>query len=181
MEHFSLKPKHLQLIALIHSYSKTHLSIRQIARLLSWPPSTTSRLVKSLENLGLIQANYQSQLKLIQLNPNHPSYQEILQLALKNYGLPQNIKKILETFPYISSATIYGSTALHQLDDQSDLDLLLVGQANQNQLNQKFNQLEEQFGRPINYSLYSSSEFSHQKQHSPFLQHILKQPTIKII
>lgn len=181
MEQFELNKNQLQFITLLSLRPETNLTVRETARLLNWSPSTASRIIHSLETIGLITAAHRGRAKFVKLNQNYPSAKEIKNLAIKHYGIIPVISKTLRPIGTISLATIYGSAAGGRLDNKSDIDLLLVGTPNQDELNRQFENIERLFGREVNYTLFSPQEYRQSIKQSPFLRNIMKQTTIELI
>lgn len=77
MEQFSLSPKILKLLSVFFSSKKSSFYVRQLAQQLNWPPSTTSRLLNTLNNSQILNSNSLGNLKIYYLNHNHPLYQDL--------------------------------------------------------------------------------------------------------
>lgn len=152
------------------------LYVREIARKITLPPATVSRILQHLVKQELAVFQIKGNLKLFQLNQNHPSLPEIKALAQKESGQIPLLAQTLKQIPLVNSATVYGSAASNQLTSLSDIDLIIVGEPPIDKLNQQLNLLEKTLNREINYSLYSEAEFAKQKNQPGFLQYILTQP-----
>lgn len=181
MKQFNLNSKTLELINQLFSHPNQPLYVREIAKNLSWPASTVSRLLTNLEKQELIHSSPKGRLKLFKINLLHPLLPEIKSLTNKQYGYVAQISSVINRLPNISQALIYGSTANQKLKSTSDIDLLIVGSPPVDQLNSKLNQLEIKLNRPINYTLYSNKEFDVEKNKPGFLSSILKAKTIPLI
>lgn len=180
MEQLSISPRTLKIVAVFLGTNQS-LYVREIARKTSLPPATVSRILQRLIDQELVVFQIKGNLKLFQLNQNHPSLPEIKALTQKEVGQIPLLTQKLCRLPLINSATVYGSAASNQLTSSSDIDLLIVGQPPVDRLNQELNRLEKNLGREINYSLYSPEEFSRQKNQPGFLKYILSQPHQTII
>ncbi|MFH2062267.1 MAG: nucleotidyltransferase domain-containing protein [Candidatus Beckwithbacteria bacterium] len=181
MKQFNLNSKNLKLLSEFFNHPNQPLYVRQVAKNLSWPASTTSRLLSNLEKLELLRASLKGRLKLFQINPHHPLLPEIKSLVNKQYGYITQITLIINKISQINQAFIYGSATTQKLNSNSDIDLLIVGSPPIDQLNTKLNKLESQLNRPVNYTLYSDKEFKAEKIKPGFLSKILNSKTISLI
>lgn len=175
MEQLSISPRTIKILA-VFIETEQPLYVREIGRKISLPPATVSRILQRLIRQELVSFQIKGNLKLFQLNQNHPLLPEIKSLAQKQAGQIPLIKQQLGRLPQIKQAFIYGSAAGGQLTSTSDIDLVIIGNPPVDDLNQDLNQLEKTLGREINYSLFSEAEFTKQKSLPGFLQYILNQP-----
>ena len=79
-------------------------------------------------------------------------------------------------------ALVYGSTAKGEERADSDMDLLIVGTPNLTELEGALDDLEGRIGRPINYVLYSPTEWeSKLAERDPFLTRVMTGERIVIV
>lgn len=77
---------------------------------------------------------------------------------------------------------MYGSVASGTDSGPSDVDLLIVGSPDELEIHETVSSLENDLGRPINYTLISVDELeSRVEQHDPFLERILSGDLIRVI
>lgn len=173
MEQLNLSSKQYQLLSLFFLEEKAFY-VRELAKKFSWPASTTSRLLNQLAHWGILNFSIKGNLKIYSLNHQHPCLVDLQNLAIKQFGPIKLIQGVINKTPNIGFACIYGSAAKNKLAAASDIDLVIVGSPNIDQLNQAFNQLEKTLGREINYTLYLKTEFNKLKNQPGFLATILK-------
>ncbi len=103
-------------------------------------------------------------------------------LFSKTAGIVPLLKAELERFGgKVKWAAIYGSIARGEEQAQSDIDLLVVSPVGMTELLPALRRVEQQFGREVNVTRYSESEFfskRHGRDH--FLNSILKGKLITI-
>lgn len=181
MEQLNLSPRLIKLLSLFFTNPKQSLYVRQIASALKWAPSTTSRLLKKLENLELLESSIKGNLKLFNINLAHPLTKDLKSIINKQHNYPSLINHSLKKLPRINSVSIYGSAKNNKLTATSDIDLLIVGSPPIDKLNHLLGQLEKKISRPINYSLYSLKEFKTEAKKPGFLASVLSTKPTKII
>jgi predicted nucleotidyltransferase len=133
--------------------------VRQLAPILKEDPTNISREMAKLESLGILASVRQGNLKQFQVNKNCSFLEELRGLVLKTTGIAGQIKTEIEQIKGIRIAFVYGSFAKGQETAESDVDLLLVGNVNQDTLDTVLQDLEKKLGRTINYVLYEWKEF----------------------
>ena len=74
---------------------------------------------------------------------------------------------------------IYGSYAANNENASSDVDLLIVGKPDENELLKKIESVEKTLGREINYNVYPAADFKEKiKAKDSFIMNILKRPKL---
>jgi predicted nucleotidyltransferase len=85
----------------------------------------------------------------------------------------------MERMGGVKLAFIYGSFAANRQSTMSDIDLLIVGNPNEDKLIQEMESAEKTLRREINYNIYPLKEFKAKlKSSGSFIQNILKRPKI---
>jgi predicted nucleotidyltransferase len=80
-------------------------------------------------------------------------------IVIKTVGLGDVIRAALAGNPNIESAFIYGSYASGEADEQSDLDLMVMGQVVLSDFAPVIAKLENTLHRPVNYGVYTQEEW----------------------
>jgi len=92
------------------------------------------------------------------------------------------LQNLLEKFDGISQAFIYGSFAKGKEKEDSDIDLLIIGEVNEDKLIEVISKLEKKLQREINYSIYRKGDFNKKKKEgNSFILDILKEKKISLI
>jgi len=81
-------------------------------------------------------------------------------MVMKTEGVSHLLTENVKDLGQIELAFIFGSFASLQAGPESDVDLLLVGNIDENLLIQKLAALERKLSREINYVLLSKDESS---------------------
>ncbi len=153
--------------------------VRQLAPIIKEDPTNISREMAKLEGLGILTSVRQGNLKQFQVNKDCSFLNELRGLVLKTTGIAGQIKAKIGQIKGIKIAFIYGSFAKGQETAESDVDLLLVGDVNQDILDTALQGLEKKLGRTINYVLYDWKEFKEKvSSRDGFITDVLKDEKI---
>lgn len=149
--------------------------VRQLASILNEDSTNLSRELSSLEKATILSSARQGNLKLFRANPQCPFFAELKGLVLKTIGVFGEIKSALGTLPGIKHAFIFGSYARGEENAQSDIDLMIVGEADIEKIDERMAELEKKLGRSINYITFDSREFLQKRRKKDgFIMEVLK-------
>lgn len=156
--------------------------LRELARVIKKEPGVFQRDINKLVKNGILESYYQANSRFFKLNKKHPLYQEFKSIFFKTLGAEAKLKEILKKIKGIKTAFIYGSFAKEKEDQFSDIDLMIIGNPNEDLLIPKISQLESRIGREINYTIFSGANFREGlKKKEVFLEEIIDNPKIFII
>lgn len=168
-----------QVLFLFFKDSEKRLYLREISRLLKKEPGCFQRILDDLVKEGILKDEREANLRYFSLNKEYPLYDELKKIVSKTLGIEAKLIKLAEELKRVKYAFIFGSIAVNKENTSSDIDLMLVGQADEDKLIVKINQLEEELGREINYHIYGTAEFINKINHkNDFIIKILKEPKI---
>jgi predicted nucleotidyltransferase len=92
------------------------------------------------------------------------------------------LHNILEKFKGKSQTFIYGSFAKGEEREGSDIDLLIIGEVDEDKLIEEVGRLERKLQREINYAIYGKEDFNKKKKEGNFfILDILKEKKIFLI
>ncbi|KKQ72184.1 MAG: polymerase beta domain-containing protein [Candidatus Peregrinibacteria bacterium GW2011_GWC2_39_14] len=156
---------------------------REIGRMLDKPPGFFQKDIGNLVEDGILESYFQANSRFFKLNKKYPLYKELKSIVFKTIGIEGTLRSELKKLKNIKEAFIYGSFARGQEHKNSDIDLMIIGSPNQDQLMDLINKLEIKFGREVNYTLMSDEEFQKKfkKNLNSFLKNVLQQKRIKLI
>ncbi len=154
------------------------LHIRELARKAETGPTNVKKELENLRELGLASETRKGNLSLWSLKRDSPLYPEIRNLFLKTELAGSYLSGVLRKFNP-EYTLIFGSFAKGTQREGSDIDLLIVGEIDDEELMQAIEEAQKGLGREINYILWSESDFLHRKKagHS-LLNEISRNPTI---
>jgi len=155
---------------------------RELARDLDEHYNAVWRELNNLETIGLLASEENATVKYYYLNPRFPIYDELKRIVLKTTGLGQVLRDALENLGAVDWVFVYGSVAAGDEDQLSDVDLMLVGEADLLTLSDVVAGLEDRLGRAINYVVLSREELAQRLAGSdPFTTNVLAGPKIMLI
>ena len=135
-----------------------------------------------LEGLGILTSEQRGNSKDYQVNKDCSIAPELRSIVLKTEGAGVVIKEKLQEMGGVKEAFIYGSYASGEADVRSDLDLMIIGEIDLDQLAPVISGLEKDLNRPINYVIYSEEEWKEKKAvKDPFWENVARAPQIWLI
>jgi predicted nucleotidyltransferase len=156
--------------------------VRQLKSLLNEDPTNLSRELSRLESLNILVSEREGRQKYFRVNKGSPFFEEMKGLILKTAGVAGVIKTALERIGGIKYAFVYGSFAKNQERTESDVDLIVIGKANLDEIEDALSKAEGQLGRTINITFYSTREFREKiESKDSFIRTVLINPKIMLI
>lgn len=106
-----------------------------------------------------------------------PLYEPLRALMERSVGLEALLRDALADFPGIDAAVIYGSWAREQVDAESDIDVLVVGDVDYGSLMARLLDIQERSGREINVVTMRPDELRRRRaEGSGFVRDIVASP-----
>jgi len=171
-----------ELLALYFTNPNKKYYLRELERLLNFSVGNIRRELIKLESTGLFLSENKGNLVYYYLNQSYPLFEELKSIIFKTSGAPKMLQNFLEKFNGISHAFIYGSFAKGEEKEDSDIDLLIIGEVNEDKLIEMISKLERKLQREINYAIYEKENFSKKKKEdNSFILDILKEKKIFLI
>lgn len=156
--------------------------MQEVGRILGKKPGVFQRTLNNLVSEGIVESEHKANVRYFKANKRYPLYKEMKSIVFKTVGVEASLKAELEQIGNIQLAFIYGSYAKGKENYLSDIDLVIIGNQNEDELIKKLDRLEEKLQREINYKLYKLKEFAKDvKQDEPFVLEILKEKKIILI
>jgi len=156
--------------------------MQEIGRILGKKPGNFQRVINNMEKEGVLVSERKANARYFKANKEYALYEEMKNIVFKTVGVTGSIKDVLRKIGGIDHAFIYGSYAKANENYLSDIDLIVVGKCDEDQLIKDFDNLEELLKRDINYKLYTFSDFKKEiTRKEPFLLNILHDRKIMLI
>ncbi len=152
------------------------IHIRELARRTGLDASGVQRELKNLASAGIVAERISGNQKYYAMNADCPVYSDLKMLILKTVGLTDVIREALGQIQRkINFAFLYGSIAEGTYDSESDVDLMIIGNAAFNEVVDAIMEAESAIGREINATVYTLNEFRQELTGgSRFINHVLK-------
>ena len=157
------------------------LYVNEIARIFGADKRNLVKKLRELETLGILSASERGNQKYYGLNKKYPLLTEYKKIISKTSGLELQIKQVVDSFQGVNAAYIFGSYAAGQMDELSDIDVLVVGSHKAVDILKEIYKLQKETGREINLINIDSAELEKKlSSHDPFYSGIMKGWYIKI-
>ena len=156
--------------------------LNELSRILDLDSGNLNRKIKELENEGIFISEMKGNQKYYSLNKKYPLLKEIKRMIEVKYGLKDEIAKILEQFKGLKEAYFFGSYANDTLQQESDIDLLIIGSHKSRDTKDKILTFQKTYKRDFNIIDMTENELNDRKSNNdPFIKNIFSGKTIKII
>jgi predicted nucleotidyltransferase len=155
----------------------------ELARRLGVPSSSLQRELHDLTEAGILKSHRQGQMVYYQANTESPLFSDLRGLLLKTAGLVDILVDALKTLaPKIRLAFVYGSIASGQERNDSDIDLMVVGEMPPVALAMPLRHARELLGREINPTVYAPAEFARRRAAKDHvLTEVLTKPRLLVL
>lgn len=171
-----------ELLRLFLTNPEQSFYIQEIGRILSKKPGIFQRTLNNMEKEGILVSEYKANARYFKTNKDYPLYKELKSIVFKTVGVSGGLKEALNKVRNIDFSFIYGSYAKAKENYLSDIDLVVIGNPNEDLLIRELDKLEDALNREINYKLYSLKDFKKEiKEKEPFLLEILRDKKIMLI
>lgn len=164
------------LLAFTFSHAGENFYVRELAGLIQEDAGNLSRELRKLEKEGLFTSQVRGNSKFYTLNPQYPLFDDLKKIVFKTTGIAGALKGVVDDYPGISRAFIYGSCARGEENAASDVDLVVVGHFPRDKFTRQIRGLESGLRREINFTSYTEEEFGKEKKKmGGFLNTVLKE------
>lgn len=170
-----------KLLAYLFAHPEQSYYVRELAILINTDPGNLSRNLHRMEKEGILNSQVRGNERFYSLNKQCPFFQELKKIVGKTIGLEKNLKDLIEPYKGITLAFIHGSYAKGTEKKNSDIDMVLVGDFNQEEFTRKTATLESKLGRQINFTSYTVEEFDKEgNRPGSFLGLVLKDMVVML-
>ena len=170
------------ILQLYFSHPEKKYYLRELEKILHFPVQNIRRELINLEKNGIFKREKSGNQVYYFLNMKSPIFSDIRNIVSKTIGIENQLRDALSRVSGIKKAFIFGSFANGTQDSLSDIDIMIVGDINEDALIEKISRLESKFEREINYHIYSEKEFEERiKEKNSFTSKILLKPVIFLI
>jgi len=171
-----------RLLAFYFTNPNASLYLRELAQRLEVDPANLSRELAGLCRQGLFVSETRGKQKYFRLNRDFPLYGECRRIVFKTVGVAGLLREALGQLAGVGEAYLYGSFARDQADAHSDIDVLIIGQPDGEQLELKIARLERLVARDINHVVMSREEFRQRRaQRDAFLEDVWRNPRVPLV
>lgn len=158
------------------------LSVSDLARSLGAPVATVQREVQRLEDAGLLATRRVGRARLVRADSENPAVLPLSQLVMLAFG-PRQV--IAEEFASVGAerVAIFGSWAARYSGEPGrppgDVDVLLVGRPNRDDVYDAAERSQGRLGRPVNTTVVSQARWIAADE--PFLKQLKRRPMVTVL
>jgi DNA-binding transcriptional ArsR family regulator len=143
-----------EILALLLGDPDRELSITEISHRTGAPHPSVYREVQRAEEAGLVKTRKIGNTRLIRADTGSPYYAGLAEVLTRAFGVPAVLAEALQRVSGVDVAYIYGSWAARHAGQPGqrpvgDIDVLVLGAPDRDQLYEAVAAAEEQLGRPV--------------------------------
>lgn len=169
------------LLAVLYGHIGEAYYLRQLARLTDIGPGAVQREIRQLVEAGLVSRKTVGAQTLYSANQASPVFQEMKSLVSKTVGMHDVLASALAPLrKKINLAFVYGSVARAHEREQSDVDLMVIGNLDFGEVVEQLAGAQKMLNREVNPTVYSWKEFR-KKARANFLKTVLADKKLFII
>jgi len=171
------------LLAMLYGHADQSFYVRQLVRAIGAGHGALQRELKYLTEMGLVLRRTQGNQVLYQANSQSPIFSEVKGLITKTVGIHDVIRSALASLgPEIQIAFVYGSVARQKERANSDVDLMILGDASFSEVVSALGPAEKALSREINPTVFPVSEFrSKLAARNHFLRSVMKEKRLFVL
>ena len=147
-----------EILALLLGDPDLELSLTEISQRTGAPHPSVYREVERAERAGLVTSRKVGNTRLVRANPASPYYPGLADVLTRAFGVPAVLAAALRPIAGLTEACIYGSWAARQAGQPGvrpvgDIDVLVLGDPDRDQLYAALEMAERRLGRPIQVTI----------------------------
>jgi predicted nucleotidyltransferase len=165
-------------LLLMNPHKWVHL--RELARLTGASPGTLKKELDALQAAGLLKSQKMGNQTQFSANADHPVYPELAGLIRKTTGLHDVLATALQPLAgLIEVAFVFGSMARSTETSQSDVDVMVIGDATFGEVVNALYDAQTTLAREINPKVMTRAEWlSKQSEQNTFVKELLSKPKL---
>lgn len=119
--------------------------------------------LKRLEEAGLLCSRKQANVRFYWVNQEHTLYPPLKEIVFKTTGLADVLKDSLGPLvSHVKVAFIYGSVAKNLESAASDIDVMVIGDVDVDELHTAISRAEALLDREVNFTVFDEDDFKKQ-------------------
>lgn len=172
-----------ELLAWLYLHPEDEISVEELARRFGVSHATVSREADRLEGGGFLRSRRRGRLRLLRANTESRIAPALTQLLALTYGPIAVLGDRLPGIDGVEEVYIFGSWAARysgeQGDPPGDVDVLIIGSADEDDLYDAADEAERVLGREVNVRQVSRSRWRFDND-DPFLISVRDRPKVRI-
>ncbi|MBO0802262.1 MAG: nucleotidyltransferase domain-containing protein [Nocardiopsaceae bacterium] len=172
------------LLALLYLHPDRDYSLTEAAKVIGASPKVMSTEADRLVASGLVRETRRAQSRLLQAETGGPIARPLTDLLAVTYGPLPVLSDLLSGVTGVETAYIYGSWAARYLGEPGpvphDVDVLVVGTADEDDLYDIAHESESRLGREVNITAISPQYWEAPDPADSFMRHVRERPLVKL-
>lgn len=171
------------MLALLFERPERRLHLRGIARAVDASAGTVARELQRLTESGLVDRSGEGRQVYFQANQGSPLFEPVRSIIQRTIGAPDVVRRHLSGTADIERAFVYGSYARGtDVTPGSDVDLMIIGRPDLDDLTDRIGAAERELGRPVNYTVLTANELQDRRRRGDrFIASVDAGPVLPII
>lgn len=170
-----------RILGLIMETPERRMYLREIARAVGTSAGTAARELARLEDAGLLHRVREGNQVYFETRPNQRLFGAIQEIVRHTTGVPYALRRHLAGLAGIERAVIYGSYARGTMKPDSDVDVLIIGTPDRDDLTDRLELAGFDIGRPVNEVVMTHAELESRRARADrFVESIDTGPTIDL-
>ncbi len=172
----------VKILVELFSETQKHLYVRELTRRVGTEINAVRRELKRLTQAGIIKKEKRGNRLYYLVRKDYPLYYELVAMVAKEVGVGKGILSKANALGKIRLVLLSTEFAEGRESEKTELDLLVVGTANLELLDEIVKQGQLESKRDINYTVLGEEEFEYLKgRRDTFLLAFLIAPTIVLL
>lgn len=170
-----------EVLALMLADPAVEWTAEELARRTGHPRHTVANELRRLETADLVTGRMIGRSKLLHANADSPYFQPLARLVMMSFGPPLVVREEFGALNNVEHIYIYGSWAARYAGEQgpapNDVDVLVLGAPDRDELYEAARRAERRLGREVNVSIRDAERwraatdgFIRQLRSSPLLE-----------
>jgi predicted nucleotidyltransferase len=156
-------------------------TLDELAKALASPPSSVHRELGRAESAGVIRRDAAARPHRFSAATDDALYKPLADLLSRSVGVEERLRAALDR-PDVHAAVIHGSWASGTRRPDSDIDVLVVGDADLRQLRRLVRPIGKEAGRSVDITVLRDREFGQLLgERSSFARHVLEAPVTVLV
>lgn len=171
----------VRLLALLLLQPERSWTLQKLAETLAAPASSVHRELGRAEAAGVIRRDATVRPHQFSAATDDPLHEPLSMMLHRSIGVEEQLAAALDR-PGVLAAVIHGSWVSGKRHPGSDIDVLVVGDADLRELRRVVRPIGKAAGRTIDLTVQSAKEFDHLiAERSSFARRILEAPTTPLV
>jgi predicted nucleotidyltransferase len=154
-----------RILALLFDRPERRTHLRGISRAVGTSAGTAARELERLVDAGLVTRSTEGRQVYFQAAADSPLFDAVRTIVRRTMGAPDVLRRHLVGVRGVERAIIYGSYARGEETPTSDVDLMIVGHPDLDELTDRVEAAESELGRPINHTILTEDELADGRRH----------------